>query len=404
MPSNLILRNNKYSVTLLVPEDVRPILKKNRLSKALNTSELKVAEVRKLPYLAEWKQLILDARSQPDKVAQQVYEAGIESRAEAAAGIYASPEDGITHAEAWLDSFIYDLKPSEQKYYSELFAGREGLPLITFQQEWLTEEYGNSPSRTRTEAKLALKVMLPYIPTLAEFSPQNAQRWLNEETRAQKTCSKTASFLSSYFRFLVRMEYIPAGVNPFAAGQLVYPKRLTKKRSWVAYTDDEMQEVMRVLEEHQHEELTLLFDVARYSAMRIAECCRAKKEQREGVSGIVLTEAKTEAGVRWVPIDEDRLALWPDELELNENALGKRFGRVAKEIGTDRHVFHSIRKWCATKLEQAGVSEGIAADFLGHEKQTMSYGLYSAGSSVEQLCLARDALTAANKKLEKLPR
>jgi len=45
------------------------------------------------------------------------------------------------------------------------------------------------------------------------------------------------------------------------------------------------------------------------------------------------------------------------------------------------HVFHSIRKTVSTQLEQAGVAEGIAADIVGHDKQTLTYGLYSAGSS-----------------------
>ena len=35
-------------------------------------------------------------------------------------------------------------------------------------------------------------------------------------------------------------------------------------------------------------------------------------------------------------------------------------------------------------LEPAGVPEGIAADILGHEKKTLSYGLYSSGSSMVQ--------------------
>ena len=38
----------------------------------------------------------------------------------------------------------------------------------------------------------------------------------------------------------------------------------------------------------------------------------------------------------------------------------------------------------ATVFEQAGVPEGITADIVGHEKQTMTYGLYSGGTSVEQ--------------------
>jgi hypothetical protein len=52
-------------------------------------------------------------------------------------------------------------------------------------------------------------------------------------------------------------------------------------------------------------------------------------------------------------------------------------------------VFHSIRKTVGTLFEQAEVLEGVAADILGHEKQTMTYGLYSGGSSMKQ---KRDAM------------
>jgi integrase len=47
----------------------------------------------------------------------------------------------------------------------------------------------------------------------------------------------------------------------------------------------------------------------------------------------------------------------------------------------DEKVFHSIRKTVSTLFEQAEVLEGVAADILGHEKQAMTYGLYSGGSS-----------------------
>jgi integrase len=67
------------------------------------------------------------------------------------------------------------------------------------------------------------------------------------------------------------------------------------------------------------------------------------------------------------------------------DALGKRFGRLKEALGFgERYVFHSIRKTVTTLLEQAGVAEGITADIVGHEKQTMTYGLYSGGTSMEQ--------------------
>ena len=40
------------------------------------------------------------------------------------------------------------------------------------------------------------------------------------------------------------------------------------------------------------------------------------------------------------------------------------------------------------------MAEGITADIIGHEKQTMTYGLYSGGTSVGQRKEAVDAFEA----------
>jgi integrase len=49
----------------------------------------------------------------------------------------------------------------------------------------------------------------------------------------------------------------------------------------------------------------------------------------------------------------------------------------------DSHVFHSVRKTVGTLLENAGVTENVASDILGHEKPRITYGLYSGGASLE---------------------
>ena len=72
------------------------------------------------------------------------------------------------------------------------------------------------------------------------------------------------------------------------------------------------------------------------------------------------------------------------------NAIGKRFGRLKEELGFDNlHTFHSLRSTAATQLENAHIPEGVAADIIGHEKTTMTYGLYSGGAS---LATKREAL------------
>ena len=100
----------------------------------------------------------------------------------------------------------------------------------------------------------------------------------------------------------------------------------------------------------------------------------------------VKSDAKTNASSdRLVPLCSALLDFdWPKHAS-NDMAVGKRFGRLKSAAGYGGDlVFHSLRKTYATTCEQLGIPEGIAADVLGHEKETMTYGLYSGGTSVEQ--------------------
>jgi integrase len=48
----------------------------------------------------------------------------------------------------------------------------------------------------------------------------------------------------------------------------------------------------------------------------------------------------------------------------------------------EQFVFYSIRKTVATIFKDAGVPEATAADILGHEIATMSYGVYAGDVSL----------------------
>ena len=52
-------------------------------------------------------------------------------------------------------------------------------------------------------------------------------------------------------------------------------------------------------------------------------------------------------------------------------------------------MIHSIRKTLTTLLENAGISENLAADIVGHEKPRITYGRYSGGANLD---VKRDAL------------
>lgn len=67
-------------------------------------------------------------------------------------------------------------------------------------------------------------------------------------------------------------------------------------------------------------------------------------------------------------------------------------GAASSLLRPDSLVFHSIRKTVSTMFEDAEVPEGITADILGHEKNTITYGFYSGGASMQT---KREALERA---------
>jgi integrase len=73
--------------------------------------------------------------------------------------------------------------------------------------------------------------------------------------------------------------------------------------------------------------------------------------------------------------------------------LVKSFNRYRKSVGVDESRpgrrrslvnFHSFRRWFITKAEQAGQPEHIIAAVVGHKREGMTLGLYSAGPSRDQ--------------------
>jgi integrase len=113
-----------------------------------------------------------------------------------------------------------------------------------------------------------------------------------------------------------------------------------------------------------------------------------------------IEDAKSAAGWRKLPIHSKLAAtvarlkaastdgvllsgLEPNKFGDRSAALSKRFGHLKTNEGFDcRYVFHSIRKTVTTLLENAGVSENVAADILGHEKPRITFGLYSGGADL----------------------
>lgn len=77
------------------------------------------------------------------------------------------------------------------------------------------------------------------------------------------------------------------------------------------------------------------------------------------------------------------------------NAIGKRFLRLRSKFYNDQYVFHSFRKTLATQMMTAGVPEAHAAQIIGHDVDTMTYGLYGEDIGFEAKVAAMEKCSYA---------
>jgi integrase len=95
---------------------------------------------------------------------------------------------------------------------------------------------------------------------------------------------------------------------------------------------------------------------------------------------------------------DDIFPEWPvpkksDTLRERSYKTSNHFTDYRREVGVDDQKegkrrslvnFHSFRRWFITKAEQAGQPESIIAAVVGHKRNGITLGVYSAGPLLEQ--------------------
>jgi integrase len=157
--------------------------------------------------------------------------------------------------------------------------------------------------------------------------------------------------------------------------------------------------------------LSWLIPIALFSGMRLDEMCGLRTEDVKQDEGILYFDLqsyegrrlKTPAATRRVPVHSELLRIGFDayigHVLLHQEPYlfpalkpggpdgkrswyaSKRFLAYRCSVGVTARgtVFHCLRKNAATALERAHVPENEAAQLIGHQLGTMTYGLYSGG-------------------------
>jgi integrase len=284
-------------------------------------------------------------------------------------------------------------------------------------EEWLATKT-DLKDKQRDMYRSDLKRFAKKFPHVEDVSRKEAAAWVNGLMGTgglkRKTVQRILASIRGYWSYLRDLEIVPEDSDPFR-GLAKPTKNGSNGRSsarldkWLPFEPEAVVKLLSAAEAKGDTKLADLIRLGMWTGCRIEELCSLKVPQVHSDHFEVL-DAKTPAGWRKVPIHSqlgpvlERLTRESEDgyvlqgLTVNKygdrsNAIGKRFGRLKIDAGYgERFVFHSIRKCVVTQLERAGVPENVTADIVGHDKPTMTYGVYSGGNDLETLRKAMEKL------------
>jgi integrase len=403
MPRYLEQRRRRWYAVLDVPSDVRTrIGGGGRRVQSLGTESLTEALTLVLPVVAGWKAEFEEVRTgRPSRVKQSIIQKALDW------------QDALREADKDDDDrelvfgLIADIasdmdkeNPAEAKRFFRI-ATAKNLPTDHYLDEWIGKL--KDVAKTLDEKRRIVSTFAEAFPFTDDVDHAKVRTWvrqaMDKEGAARATVAKRVSFIRGYWDYLKERGAVPADDRTFDG---VMPRGSQKTKAALEderepFTPEEVGKLLVAAEAKGDHELAALIWLAMWTGCRIEELCSLKVDEVR-TDRIHVREAKTKAGNRVVPLhdrarpivaklkEQSKDGYLLSGLTFNKygdrsNAIGKRFGKMKTKMGFGpAHVFHSIRKTVVTLLENAGVSEGVTADIVGHDKQSITYGLYSGGA------------------------
>jgi integrase len=421
-PQHLELRYKTYFALLTIPKDVQHIIGKTRFFKTTGTGDLKIAQAKADLFVIKWKAEIAKARQNTD---DPIINSALELNKMSKSTPWHMLQDVI-------DEETDRLQRETGEFVADAFnaiATGKAKVLDTFIPAWEQHQVDRGlVAKNISQMRSDLSLLTEYIPTTELVTNENCDAWINliAQTNNYKSSSVTRviAACNNFYRYLQDVSvFLSDAPSPFKVpktykqSKKANAKVINKRNSWVPFSKTEVEGLHALAQSKGDHQLADLIEIAAYTGSRIEEICSLKTDFINLSEMIFqITDAKTKAGNRIIPLHPNLLRTVTrlidgttnsylfSELTENKygdrsNAIGKRFGHMKKNQGFSKlFVFHSIRKTFTTELERAGVAENVAADIVGHEKHTQTFGVYSGGTSIEQ---KRKAIESINYNFKK---
>ena len=402
---NIERRGNTWYATLHIPSDVRHIIGKSKYFESLKTTDKRIAESRVTLVVANWKAKIAAARGISDPFLEEALrlKSIIEkAEPEASPGEYSQRDLELGEARKIAEQLSKD--DSERRLFHAIATGQETL-LSTFYEEWVA--HLNQAPKTIDQMKKDVTLLVEHFKTIERINKASVIEWIRElmagkpDSKPYTTSSleRIFKFSRSFWGYLQEIGKADPERQPLVLPSFAKRGKGKGSEGWVPFDPREVVTLLEAAIAKKDYQLAYLVRLGMYSGTRIEELCALKRDDcTEEV--LKITDAKTEAGIREVPVHSQLVPIVKhlkesstddyllSGLSFNKyndrsNAIGKRFGRLKQSLGfPGKKVFHSIRKTVVTLLENAGISENLAADIVGHEKPRITYGLYSGGATL----------------------
>lgn len=402
--SYLEKRHNTYYATLKVPKDLRPIVGKSNLFQSLKTDSAKIAKIRVMQVVGEWKELFQSLRSNDDLINSAVQLRKLKE---------INPE--IDTDQLAFQAYTHQVQKNPGDWpVTDVVSPQHGQALsvamgLSFPLSVHISDYEKSLTyvepKTRDMRISDLRRFVKKFPTAQSATNRTIKDWVSQDLITEQglsvaTCKRLMTACRGFWNFLQDKKSLNLP-SPF---DRVVPQenRVKTAKSIVAdrrrqFSDADYKKILKAAQDKPDPQLCSLIEIAAHTGFRIEEICQIKADLVTS-DRIKIEDAKTESGWREVPIHDailDLVATMKEESKdgylfsglsdrnkynYRSDAIGKRFSKLKIKLGySSQYVFHSFRKSVADKLEAAGIPENVSARILGHEVQTMTYGLYSSG-------------------------
>ena len=410
MPKYITKIRRKWYAVLDVPKDFRATFGVSRLKQTLNTDSQALAELRVLPIIDKWKHGLALARD-PANSGNQLLDIVVKVRQDAqrlkAQGLDDHDiqwiHEDVAMSEALGDKNDYSGDHSLANAVSVVHG--TGILLAEHVEEHLDSK--DSTDKSKDMARSAILGFCKEFTLAEDVTERGVEQWIirtMEQGRKLSYASivKDMSAIKTYWKWLKRHKSVSVPY-PFEDVMPPAPNKSSKAsldRKIIGFNVADYHKILAAIPAADTN-LRYLVILGAHTGCRIEELCGMKTSD-VAFDRFQVVDAKTEAGMRTIPLHDDIKQLMAQLVDTStdgylicgesddnkykkrSHAAGKRFGRLKTKLGYKRNqVFHSWRHSMTTQLENAKRPLSEIQRIIGHTVSGMTFSRYSDGLAFE---------------------